>query len=92
MVSQIQNEFTLWSYFLEDLAANTPPDISLSFLKLNKEDGMIKLRGRAASREGLLLLKQNLENSNNFSNIDFPIKNILQQKNIDFEINAKINL
>jgi hypothetical protein len=27
-----------------------------------------------------------------FRDIDFPIKNILEKENIDFEINAKINL
>ncbi|MBI4812032.1 PilN domain-containing protein [Candidatus Falkowbacteria bacterium] len=92
IISQLQNNFTAWSLMLEDLAEMTPRDMTFTYVKLNKEERSLKIKGRAASRDGLLALKQSLEDSKDFTNVEFPIRNILKQNDIDFEINAKINL
>lgn len=91
-VAQIQGDFISWSKLLEKLANETPADIVFSFVKIDKESQTIKIKGKAATRDGLLVLRQNLENSAIFTNLDFPIKNILKQKNIDFEISAKLDI
>lgn len=91
-VSKIQTDFIPWSNLLKTLADITSGDISLNYLKVNFAEQTIKIKGRAGLRENLLDFKQKMETTDTFKDIDFPIKNILEKENIDFEINAKINL
>lgn len=91
-VEKVQNNFIPWSNALKTVASITPEDISLSYLKINLEESAIKIKGRADQRASLLDFKQKMEAAAIFKEIDFPIKNILEKENIDFEINAKINL
>lgn len=91
-VEKIQNNFIPWSNLLKTVAAITPEDIGLYYLKINLAEPAIKIKGKAGRRESLLDFKQSLEAAAIFQEIDFPIKNILEKENINFEINAKINL
>jgi len=91
-ISQIQEDFIPWSYLIEDLVQNTPPDITFSLIEINQGKQTIIIKGRADFRSSLLTLKQYLEESPICSEIKFPLKNILQKNDIDFEINAKLNL
>lgn len=88
---QIQDNYIVWSHFFEKISEITPDGITLSFLKVSKEESKMTIRGRALTRDNLLSLKTGLEKSGIFYNIDFPIKNILEKENIDFELNMKIN-
>ena len=92
IVAQIQNERVPWSYLLEAIAKATPDGVTLSSLKLNKKDLTIKLVGNAKTRDDLLGLKNNLENSEIFTEVKSPIKNILRKENINFGLNAKLIL
>lgn len=89
---KVQNGFIPWSGLLKTLAGITPEDIVLYYLKINLEEQTIKIKGKAGQRSSLLDLKQKMEALAIFKEIDFPIKNILEKENVDFEINAKINL
>ncbi|MBA3047431.1 PilN domain-containing protein [Patescibacteria group bacterium] len=91
-ISQIQNEFTEWSLLLENLAAKTPEDISLSNVKISGDPSLISIKGLAGSRDNLLLFKKSLEDSPVYSDIKFPLQNIMQKENINFEISASLNL
>jgi len=91
-VEKIQNDFIPWSDLLKTLAEITPKKINLYYLKVDSAKQTIKIKGLADFREDLLNFKQNLENTPIFKNIDLPVNNILEKENIDFEINAKINL
>ena len=44
----------------------------------------------AASREGLIALRKYFENNENFNVISFPIQNLVEKQNINFEINLQI--
>ena len=88
-IEKIQNDFIPWSNLLEIIAKITPEDVNLYYLKIN-EDKSIKIKGKANLRDSLLNFKQKMEAATVFKDIDFPIKNILEKENIDFEINAKI--
>ncbi|MBI2459045.1 MAG: PilN domain-containing protein [Parcubacteria group bacterium] len=92
LVEKIQNNFIPWSNLLKTLAHLTPKDISLYYLKINLLEQTIKIKGQAGQRSSLLNFKQNLEDAAIFQTIDFPLKNILEKENINFEIDAKINL
>ncbi|MFA6306306.1 MAG: PilN domain-containing protein [Patescibacteria group bacterium] len=91
-VATIQNGFIPWSNLLKTVADITPEDVSLYYLKINSEEKTIKINGRADLRDSLLNFKQKMETTTIFENIDLPVKNILEKENINFEINAKINL
>lgn len=91
-ISKIQAEFIPWSNLIKNLAAMTPGDINLYYLKLDSLEPTIKIKGRARLRSSLLNFKEKMETAGYFKEIDFPIKNILEKENIDFEINAKLNL
>ncbi|KKR21758.1 MAG: hypothetical protein UT48_C0004G0014 [Parcubacteria group bacterium GW2011_GWE2_39_37] len=89
-INQIQNEYIPWSNALVELAEKSPSDISLTFLEIVQEKNLIKLKGTAETRESLLKLKSNLEDSSIFYQIEMPLSNIFEKSNIYFEIDAKI--
>ncbi|MCK4553818.1 PilN domain-containing protein [Candidatus Parcubacteria bacterium] len=91
-VLQIQKDFIAWSDLIEDLANRTPDGITFSSVKINKEKSLINIRGNAKQRDDLLMLKQNMEESLIYSEVEFPLQNILQKENINFDISAKLNL
>jgi len=91
-VSQIQKKFVPWSYFVADIAKNANKDIKFHSLEINKSKEVINIRGLASQRSSLLDFKQNLESSGRFSQIIFPIDNILKKENINFNIRAEVNL
>jgi hypothetical protein len=89
-IDNIQNETTTWSYLLEYFAQNVNDNIKFSQIKINKRDKTIYLSGFAKTRDNLLSLKKTLEDSNYFSNINFPIQNLLKKNNINFTISAQL--
>jgi hypothetical protein len=91
-VEKIQSAFVPSSNLLKTIAGVTSKNINLYYLKINFLEQTIKIKGKADLRENLLDFKQKMEATTIFRDIDFPIKNILEKENIDFEINAKINL
>jgi len=52
----------------------------------------ILLTGSAKLRDQLLVLKNNLESSELFSNVEIPLENLLKKEGVDFNIKADINL
>jgi len=70
----------------------TPSNITFYRLNFDLATKTVKINGKAGERSGLLELKDNLEKSGNYSDIQFPLKNILEKENINFEINAKLNI
>lgn len=90
-IAKIQDEYIPWSNLIKKLAAITPADINFSYLKLDAQDKTISLKGKAKFRDSLLDFKDEMAANPVFQNIGFPIKNILEKENIDFEINAKLD-
>jgi len=92
VISEIQNNFIFWSKIVEDLSNKIPENVIISYIKIDKDSQTIKIRGHATFRSDLLIFKQNLDDSLIYNDIEFPIKNILQKENVDFDISIKINL
>lgn len=90
-IEEIQNDFTAWSFLLKDLFQDISPGINFSLIKIDKEKQKIELKGISKTRNDLLDLEKSMQKSNKFTDINFPIKNILTKENINFEITAKIN-
>ncbi len=87
-IENIQSEYINWSYLLEFLHQLSSEDVNISSISVNKEKKEIILRGMAMTRDGLLQLKEKLEESNYFTEINLPIKNLLEKENISFDINS----
>ena len=88
-MDEIQNDSTKWSYFLEYLNSNISTDIALNRISINKVNNELILSGHANTRDSLILLKGTLENSKYIKNVNFPIKNLLEKNDINFEIKTE---
>lgn len=54
------------------------------------QGGTINLKGHADSRQGVLLLKENLEKEESFQNVVSPLSNIVKEKDIDFNFSFSL--
>lgn len=89
-ITSIQDDYVAWSDLISYLSKNLDDGIKLKQLKIDGVNGNMQISGNADTRESLLKFKSSLENNKNIGNINFPIKNLLEKNNIDFEISAKI--
>ncbi|MDA3840173.1 MAG: hypothetical protein PF572_03710 [Patescibacteria group bacterium] len=92
LLENIQADHVRWSVLFNYISTNSPDGISFRQINIDKKVPSISFNGLAVSRDQLLSFKIFLEDSSIFENIDFPIQNLLQKENINFEINAKLNI
>jgi Tfp pilus assembly protein PilN len=86
-IAKIQQDALPASRLLKNLTALIPAGVSLSYFGLDSSAKTIKIRGRAALRNDLLALEQNLENAAFLTKVDIPLQNKLKKENINFDIN-----
>lgn len=91
-IAKIQNDFIPWSDLIKDLTEITPSDVKFYSVRLDANEQKIKIKGRAVLRESLLTFKDKMAASPYYKDMEFPIKNILEKENIDFEIIAGLNI
>jgi|GEM_PF-1905235 len=87
---KINSEKINWTLLFKNVTDLIPAGIKISALTINKEK--IVFNGLAKERTDLLNLRKNLEQSKLFLEINFPFKNISEKDNINFNIEAKLNL
>ncbi|MFH0854519.1 MAG: PilN domain-containing protein [bacterium] len=90
-IKDIQSNFIPYDNLLLEITNNIPKNISLSYLSANTNLNKIILKGNALERQDLLNLKRNLEESNIFKNVECPIANLIEKKDINFNITADLN-
>lgn len=91
-IKKIQDEYIPWSNLIQALSEITPADTNFYYLKIDSVGQTISIKGKSGLRSSLLEFKEKMEALAYFKDIEFPIKNILEKENIDFEINARLNL
>lgn len=89
-VKEIQKDHFYWTNFFVKFSKLIPDGLALDNLIVN--NNKILLTGSARLRDQLLVLKNNLESSELFSNVAIPLENLLKKEGIDFNIKADINL
>ena len=89
-VSKIQKDYIDWTKFLIGLTQLIPEDVKVDSITI--DGNKILVSGLAKSRTQFLALKDNLENSELFSNVVVPLENLLKKDNVDFDLKADINL
>lgn len=91
-VKEIQKNYIYYDDLLIETTNLIPKDITLSNMSINTENKKTNFKGNAKTRNNLLELQKNLEDSAIFANIKAPISNILKKENIDFFIEADLTL
>ncbi|MDH4330173.1 MAG: PilN domain-containing protein [Candidatus Moranbacteria bacterium] len=89
VVREIQKNDFYWTNFFYELSRIIPEGIKLSSLSTNQSS--VTLMGRSNSRDNLIVLKDKLEASGCFLEVDVPLSNIVKKEDIDFKIELKIN-
>ena len=89
-VSEIQDNDIRWSRLIALLGQDSDPSVKIYQLDISKDNKLININGFSITRNALLKFKDNLEKSNYFAQIDFPLQNILQKENINFAITLKL--
>jgi Tfp pilus assembly protein PilN len=91
-VEKVQNDFIPWSFLFKDLDKYVNSDLSFYSIRIDRDKKTIELKGIAKNRDSLLALKSGLEKSDIFFGVIFPVKNILEKEDINFEIEADLNI
>ena len=71
-----------WSPYLMELARLMPADVSLDSIVINRTSRKVELAGKAANRDSVLELRQNILSSAYFENINFPLYNLVTARNV----------
>lgn len=88
-VAEIRKRISSKSYIFPEVASMLPQNVSLISLSV-KSGGLVELVGFARERAGLLLLKESLGKNENISDLNFPLANLLKEKDIEFSLSFKI--
>lgn len=88
--SRIRDNSFAWLETLDIISQNLPRNVYVESLKIDKEEERMTLKGVALTRQSLVYLRENLENSENFSDLKFPLENILKKEDIHFEVEAGV--
>jgi len=82
---------------LVELDKLIPDNIQITYLDLKSQEQeedtlkVLEMKGKAITREKLLAFQENLENSSLFTQVESPISNILEQKNINFNFDLTVS-
>lgn len=90
-VMTIQENFINWSKLIEDIISKTNDNIIFKKITINRDKSELNLSGNAKTRVDLIELKESFKNSDSYLTIDFPIENILEKNDINFNILMIIN-
>lgn len=89
-IEKIQQESVYWSYLLEYFREAAGPELRLTKYQFDAAKPDIVIGGWADTRESLLDFKSELEESEWFSEVNLPIKNLLLKSDINFDIALKL--
>lgn len=89
-ILKVQSEFFKPSFVIYDIVDIAGENISFSNLSIDKKTNRVLISGFAKTRDDLLNFKNKLSNSKNYSNINFPIENLLSKEKILFNISFDI--
>ena len=91
-IQKIQDDYYTYSDLMEKLTGAANNGIKFSEIRIDAVGKKMSFGGTADTRDSLLTLKKNLEETETFSDVDLPLSNILQKDNVEFEISANLNL
>jgi hypothetical protein len=91
-LAETRDHMVYWSDCIEAMQQLKPDGITYSGIQFLRAEKKLVVRGHAAVRENLLSLQEKLKAKNEyFTDVNFPLKNLLTPKDIDFELTATMN-
>jgi len=81
---RVQNERSNLYQIIENISDDLLSDVKVYNLDVNSETKKITISGYSASREDLLSIKNTLETFSKYQDIDFPLSNLVNPKDINF--------
>jgi len=86
--SKIQSGQLYWSKFLTKFDDKVVPGIEID--NLSTQNYKVSLLGKADTRDNLLAFKGGLENDDCFNAVNLPLSNLVDEKNINFQMDFQI--
>lgn len=83
-LDKIQKSQSNFYQVLSDIIPGLLSGVRVYTIELEKETKKIAITGYSPTRDNLLLIKKTLESSPKYKNIDFPISNLTNPKDINF--------
>jgi Tfp pilus assembly protein PilN len=87
-VGKIQDGQLYWSKFMAALDVKIGAGIEVD--NLSTKNYTISMAGKADTRDNLLALKNNLDQGSCFTAVDLPLSNLVNEKNIDFQMTFQV--
>jgi Tfp pilus assembly protein PilN len=81
---------SLLTQYMRDITNRAPATIVLTRLTYQKENNQIQLSGNADTRDDLLVFIQELRKNQQFTNVESPVENILQEHDISFSLSFSL--
>jgi hypothetical protein len=91
-ISKMNNKRTDWINIMASSSLVFNNFSCINSMEIDNVSKKIRLKGTAHDRDSLINLKEELNNSDYFSSIDLPIKNIFQKEYINFSLEADLNI
>lgn len=90
-ILKLSDKHVMWGKFFRSIESATPERIFYTKI-LTKTDYSLTMNGTAPSRESLLLLEKNMNDSDCFHKASIPLSDKLEKENIDFQLTAMIEV
>lgn len=91
IVSEAISARVPWSDRLSSLTQSIPAGVELDQMGLNETDQSVIFRGRAQDRSSYLSLKNSLEKTGWFNEIELPITDLLSRETIQFNFKTTLD-
>lgn len=88
-ISEIESRLSPKSFIIAEIASMIPQNCRLLSLGI-RSDGSVNLVGFTEERSTLLAFKKSLEDNENISDLNFPLANLLKEKDIEFALSFKM--
>lgn len=89
-IKKIENERTNFANVLAEIANLTPDNIRLIEINLNKPLKNFEIKGIAKTRDSLIKFDENLQQANDFKDIQSPLSNITTSNDIEFTLSGNL--
>lgn len=91
-LNNLQKNFKILSDPLLDITGAVGGNIYLKSLSVDSVNRKVTLKGFAKTRDGLLEFRKDIEELKNIADAEIPLSQLLENENLEFTLEAKINL
>jgi hypothetical protein len=89
-INDVQTKYIKWTRVLNNFNTIVPNEISLNLLEFNSLTKTFRVTGTSSDRQVLLNFQESLSKFPYLKELNFPLSNLAQQNNINFEISGKL--